>query len=232
MACAASGTGSSVKTTGSVYWRDCSSHDPKEAQTIMKSIMTWGAACLVIGLIAGGMYWSLHEWTERSEKPATLTPETVADYLHAVIEAQRTVYTTNVVDALESKGIHAEEHWKQQKALPLPAQMILDGGRLVAEKGMGIKYRLASLTPIYVWNAPVTDFERKGLEAVGKNPDKPFTGFIRIGRDRFFQAVYADRAVSQTCVQCHNAHLNSPKKDYQLNDVMGGIIITIPINEK
>lgn len=198
----------------------------------MKSIMTWGAACLVIGLIAGVTYWSLHEWTERSEKPATLTPETVADYLHAVIEAQRTVYTTNVVDALKDKGVYAEEHWKQQKALPLPAQMILDGGRLVSEKGVGMKYRLASLTPIYVWNAPATDFERKGLEAVGKNPDKPFTGFVRAGRDRFFQAIYADRAVSQTCVQCHNAHLNSPKKDYQLNDVMGGIIITIPINEK
>jgi uncharacterized protein DUF3365 len=198
----------------------------------MKPFMTWGAVCLAAGLIAGATFWSIHEWTVRSEKPFLLTPETVADYLHAVIEAQRTVYTTNVVDPLESKGIHAEEHWKQQKALPLPAQMILDGGRLVAEKGIGIKYRLASLTPIYVWNAPVTDFERKGLEAVGKNPDKPFTGFVRIGRDRFFQAIYADRAVSQTCVLCHNAHLNSPKKDYQLNDVMGGIIITIPISEK
>lgn len=197
----------------------------------MKSIMTWGAACLAVGLIAGGTYWSLHEWSVRSEKPVMLTPETVADYLHAVIEAQRTVYTTNVVDALQDR-VHAEEHWKQQKALPLPAQMILDGGRLVSEKGLGMKYRLASLTPIYVWNAPATDFERKGLEAVGRNPDKPFTGFVRAGRDRFFQAIYADRAVSQTCVQCHNAHANSPKKDYQLNDVMGGIIITIPIKEK
>jgi len=204
----------------------------KGAAHVTHSLMTWGAACLAIGLIAGAAYWGLREWMERSEKPVMLAPETVANYLHAVIEAQRTVYTTNVVDALESKGIHAEEHWKQQKALPLPAQMILDGGKLVAEKGIGIKYRLASLTPIYVWNAPATDFERKGLEAVGKNPDKPFTGFVRIGRDRFFQAVYPDRAVSQACVQCHNAHLNSPKKDYQLNDVMGGIVITLPVSDK
>lgn len=196
----------------------------------MKSPMTWIAACLAAGLVAGATYWGLHEWMEQREKPVTLTPDEVADYLHAVIEAQRTVYTTNVVDALDSKGIHAEEHWKQQKALPLPAQMILDGGRLVAEKGLGLKYRLASLTPIYVWNAPATDFERQGLEAVAKDPTKPFKGFVRIGRDRFFQAIYADRAVSQACVNCHNSHINSPKKDYKLNDVMGGIIITIPIN--
>jgi hypothetical protein len=198
----------------------------------MKSLLSWGAACLAVGLIAGATFWGISTWKTQSEQPFMLSPETVADYLHAVIEAQRTVYTTNVVDALKDKGVHAEEHWKQQKALPLPAQMILDGGRLVADKGLGIKYRLASLTPIYVWNAPANDFERKGLEAVAKNPDKPFTGFVRVGRDRFFQAIYADRAVSQTCVQCHNAHLNSPKKDYQLNDVMGGIIITIPIKEK
>jgi hypothetical protein len=198
----------------------------------MKSLLSWGAACLAVGLIAGATFWGISTWKTQSEQPFMLSPETAAEYLHAVIEAQRTVYTTNVVDALKDKGVLAEEHWKQQKALPLPAQMILDGGRLVADKGLGIKYRLASLTPIYVWNAPANDFERKGLEAVAKNPDKPFTGFVHVGRDRFFQAIYADRAVSQACVQCHNAHLNSPKKDYQLNDVMGGIIITIPIKEK
>ena len=197
----------------------------------MKSLATWGGACLAVGLVAGATFWSISTWKAQSEKPFMLSPETVADYLHAVIEAQRTVYTTNVVDALQDKGIHAEEHWKQQKALPLPAQMILDGGRLVAQKGVGIKYRLASNTPIYVWNAPATDFERKGLEAVGRNPDKPFTGFVRVGRDQFFQAIYADRAVSQGCVNCHNTHMNSPKKDYRLNDVMGGIIITIPVTE-
>lgn len=197
----------------------------------MKSLATWGGACLAVGLVAGATFWSIATWKAQSEKPFMLSPETVADYLHAVIEAQRTVYTTNVVDALQDKGIHAEEHWKQQKALPLPAQMILDGGRLVAQKGVGIKYRLASTTPIYVWNAPATDFERKGLETVGRNPDKPFTGFVRVGRERFFQAIYADRAVSQTCVTCHNTHMNSPKKDYRLNDVMGGIIITIPVTE-
>ncbi len=200
--------------------------------TGLRSALTWAVACLVTGSIAGVTYWGLHEWRERSEKPVMLAPEIVADYLHAVIEAQRTVYTTNVVDALQSKGVLAEEHWKQQKALPLPAQMILEGGRLVSQTGLGIKYRLASLTPIYVWNAPASDFERQGLEAVTKAPDKPFTGYVRVGRDRFFQAIYADKAISQACVSCHNSHSNSPKKDYKLNDVMGGIIITIPVGDK
>ena len=76
-----------------------------------------------------------------------------------------------------------------------------------------------------------SDFERKGLEAVSKNPSQPFTGFIREGGKRFFKAVYADTAVSHTCVDCHNAHANSPRQDYKLHDVMGGIIITLPVGQ-
>nr|MBP8199272.1 DUF3365 domain-containing protein [Nitrospira sp.] len=43
--------------------------------------------------------------------------------------------------------------------------------------------------------------------------------------------IYADRAVSESCVSCHNAHANSPRRDYKLNDIMGGVIVTIPISE-
>jgi len=69
------------------------------------------------------------------------------------------------------------------------------------------------------------------LEAVLKNPDKPYTGVIKSGKRQFFQAVYADRAVSEACVVCHNTHPMSPKRDFHLKDVMGGLVITIPLNQ-
>ena len=62
-------------------------------------------------------------------------------------------------------------------------------------------------------------------------PEKPFTGFYRQGGIRYFQGIYADRAVSESCVSCHNAHVNSPRRDFKLNDIMGGVIVTIPISE-
>ena len=170
---------------------------------------------------------------QRKEQLRTAIPlETVADYVHSVIEANRTIYTTHVVDKLQEKGIvEAAEQWRQEYALPLPAQFLIETGKLVAEESNGLKYRLASLTPIYVWNAPATDFERKGLDAVVANPTKPFTGFAQIGNTRYFQAIYADVAVSESCVKCHNAHPNSPRRNYKLNDVMGGLVITIPVTE-
>jgi hypothetical protein len=198
-----------------------------------RHVFLWGfllglalAAAAVMG------YWTISAHLKLAGSRG-IAPETVADYLHAVIEANRVIYTKNVVDKMQEHGIvEAAEHWKQQNTLPLPAQFLMDTGRLVAEKGSGIRYRLVSLSPIYVWNKPSTDFERQGLEVVTKNPSRPHTGFVRIGRDRFFQAVYPDLAVSQSCVNCHNQHINSPKKDYKLGDVMGGIVITIPAPEQ
>ena len=50
-----------------------------------------------------------------------------------------------------------------------------------------------------------------------------------MGRPQFFEAFYADMTVSQACLGCHNAHPNSPKRDFKTDDVMGGILITIPL---
>ncbi|MCP9456062.1 MAG: DUF3365 domain-containing protein [Nitrospira sp.] len=159
-----------------------------------------------------------------------ITPEKVADYVHAVLEANRTVYTTIIVNRLQQKGIlAATEQWEQDHTLPLPAQFLQQTGRLVAESGRGIRYRLIGLSPIYSRNAPATQFERQALEALQRHPERPVTGIVLSGKKRYFQAIYADRAVSPACVSCHNSHPLSPKQDFKLNDVMGAIAITIPL---
>ena len=187
---------------------------------------------IVFGLCLGLSAWGLSSFLRSPDSEVTLNPAKVAEQMHAIIEANRTIYATHVVDKLQAKGIvTAAEYWKQEDVLPLPAQFLIETGRLMSEKGTGLKYRLASLWPIYVWNAPSTDFERKGLEAIARDPKKPYTGFVRVGRERSFQAIYADIAISQSCIDCHNAHPNSPRRDFKLNDVMGGIVITIPVEE-
>ena len=161
---------------------------------------------------------------------AGISPERVADYVHAVLEAHRTIYTTHVVNRMQDKGIvPAAERWEQENALPLPAQLLQQSGQLAAESGSGIRYRLIGLVPIYQRNAPATDFERNALEALRRQPGRPITGIVSSGKKQYFQAIYADRAVSPVCVTCHNSHPLSPKQDFKLNEVMGGIAITIPL---
>ncbi len=183
---------------------------------------------LAVAVIVAGA-WTLSHGGKSDEVVAPIPAEKVADLVHAVIEADRTIYTTHVVERMQEKGItFAAEHWEQRNALPLPAQFLKLAGRLAAESGIGIRYGLISLWPIR--SGPTTEFERKGLEAVRTHPERPATSVVTSGRKRYFQAIYADRAVSKACVSCHNTHLLSPKRDFQLNDVMGGIVITIPLD--
>ena len=161
---------------------------------------------------------------------AGIPPEVVAEYIHAVIQADRTIYSTHVVDRLQDlKFPVAVEEWKSRGTLPLPAQMLQMAGQEIQGLGLGLRIRLASLGPIYKKNGPADQFERAGLEAVVKNPRKPYSGIITEGDKHFFKAIFADRAVSPTCVACHNSHELSTKRDYKLYDVMGGIIISFPV---
>jgi hypothetical protein len=184
-----------------------------------------------VAFLLGG-FWTaagLHAAKE-SPKSVGIAPKKVADYVHAVLEADRTFYTADIVNRLQEKGVVAStEHWEQDNTLPLPAQFLQHSGRLVAESGRGIRYRLIGFSPIYQRNAPATEFERKALDVLRREPDLPITGIVSSGKKQYFQAIYADRAISSACVTCHNSHPLSPKQDFQLNDVMGGIAIIIPL---
>ncbi|BCA55496.1 hypothetical protein W02_26360 [Nitrospira sp. KM1] len=161
-----------------------------------------------------------------------IAPETVTDYIHAVIEADRTFYTIHVVERQEQNGgAPAAENWRSKKnILPLPAQFLLEAGNLAATTGSKVRYRLISQWPINPQNGPQGRLEANGLSAVREHPERSVTGTVTIDNRLYFQAVYADRAVSRSCVECHNAHPNSQKKDFKIDDVMDGLVIEIPLD--
>lgn len=168
---------------------------------------------------------------KEADSPTCIPAETVADYVHRVIQADRTFYT-DIVERMQMRGIvFAAENWRETARLPLPAQFLLESGRLVDDHRGGLRFRLISNWAINKKNSPATDFERTGLTEILVNPDRPHTGVTTEGGTPVFQALYPDKAVSQTCVSCHNAHPNSPKKDFKTRDVMGGILLTIPLRQ-
>ncbi len=158
--------------------------------------------------------------------------ESVVDYLHSVLEADRTFYTVHVVERMQRRGvIESSEKWREASALPLPAQFFQEASSLASLTGSSVRYRLISLNPINKQSGPRNDFERKALEAVMAHPEQPYKGQVTEGGARYFQAVYADLAVSSVCVSCHNADPRSPKRDYKLRDVLGAVLISIPMPE-
>jgi hypothetical protein len=182
-----------------------------------------GASLLLMGFLGFG----------EKKKDGGVDPKDVADMLHAVMDADRAVYTKMVVQrlTLQDKVIAASEHFVDEKALPLPAQMFRMGAEAAAERTAKFSYSLLSLSPINKQNSARTDMERKGLEAIGANKGQNFYGEEKLGQKNYFTAVYPDIAVAEACVKCHNEHKDSPRRDFKLGDVMGAVVIRLPVSE-
>jgi hypothetical protein len=186
-----------------------------------------------IGDVMGGIIIDL-PLSRRTEKNVDekflLAPEVVADYVHSVLESDRTVYARHIVNRLEEQGVlHSKEKWENAGSLMLPAQFLLNSSKAIKSKKLGLDFRLISLYPINPQNRPANEFEQNGLESVEVHPIRPYTKHSRIGRKAYFQAIYPDIAVTRGCVNCHNGHPSSPKKDFALDDVMGGILVGFPV---
>jgi hypothetical protein len=166
----------------------------------------------------------------RAGAEGRVTPRAMADAVHAVIEADRTVYTRYIVNRLqiEEKLIEADEHY--EKALPLPSQMLRMGSELVAEKDIGVSYALLSLWPINKQNGAKTKVEKAGLQYIADHPRKIYYTEEELGDSSLFTAVYPDKAVAEACVSCHNNHKDTPKRDFKLDDVMGGVVVRVALH--
>ena len=160
-----------------------------------------------------------------------IEPKQMADALHMVMESDRTVYTRMIVNrlAVEEKVIKASEHWKDDKALVLPAQMFRYGAEMVAEKGANFSYSLLSLWPVNKQNSPKTEVEKTGLKYIADNPGKNYYAEETLGDSKYFTAIYPDTAVAKACISCHNDHKDSPRSDFKMGEIMGGVVIRIPV---
>ncbi len=171
-----------------------------------------------------------------------IAPDIVADYVHTVMAADRTAYTKHVVNrskTLEGKNkadgvlnIEATEGWQQKDGIPLPAQMFRLGSEIASEES-AFTYNLISPWNINDSQAPKNDFEKEAMNAVLETGD-PYKGEQDVAGQKYFSALYPDIAVAEACVTCHNTHPihleRYPDKVFKLNDVMGGVMINIPLD--
>lgn len=189
-----------------------------------KSVIAISVAAIALGLTACG-----------SEKVVStgIAPATLTDNMFAIMKADRTTYTKLIIQRLakKEKVIKASEHWEDEKALVLPAQMFRHASEIIGEQDLGFTYSLQSIWPINKQNAPKTPMEKQGLEYLNDNPGENFYGEESLGGTTYFTAVYPDVAVADACVSCHNDHKDTPKTDFKIGDTMGGVVIRVALNK-
>ena len=186
-------------------------------------------SALALG-IAAVMAQPIAALAEATDTPM-FSPKQMTDWLHLVMSSDRTVYTRLIVNRLQNKEkvIKASEHFEDDKALVLPAQMFRFGAEMVGESTDDFSYSLLSKWPINKQNAPRTDAEKTGLAYIAANKGENYYTTEELGGQKYFTAVYADTAVAPACVTCHNDHKDTPRSDFKLGDVMGGVVIRVPI---
>jgi serine/threonine protein kinase len=118
--------------------------------------------------------------------------------------------------------------------LRIPATFLHDIGEQLARTGRsGVKVRQYSDLP-FPWRTgggPRDAFENEALRRLRQSKGQETVHeFTEIGGERVVRYAQA-RVMQRSCVECHNTHPKSPKKDWQVGDVRGVLEIIRPLDK-
>ena len=177
-----------------------------------------------------GVY-SLYIYQERIEQTQRMALMT-AGFLSRKTAADRQYYNSTVVKrALESGLTVSSTYQNKDRSIPVHTTFMKEAGQTLGVEG-SLQMELVSLTPINQANAPRDAFQREALERFVKGSDTSSHSFGDHKGKESLRYMIPDIATSQTCVDCHNTQAASPRKDYRIGDVIGGLEIILPIESE
>lgn len=134
----------------------------------------------------------------------------------------RKYYSENIIGALSANDqvIITAEHKGMANRIPSPATLIHELSDEATAQGLSID--LTSPYPFANRNGRRMDaFSERAWDTLQVDPEQSvFEQFDNDGK-RSVRIAIADTMSTQACVNCHNSHPDSPKKDWQLNDLRG-----------
>jgi methyl-accepting chemotaxis protein len=156
--------------------------------------------------------------------------ETIAQY-----KTLRAYYTENVVKKVTSNGTMRVSfgHRGEDNVIPLPATVIHDLSEEFARSANGPRLKLYSDYPFpNRVDRRLDDFARNAMKFLQSHPEETFVRVEDVSGEETVRVAIPDRMSSKSCVDCHNSHASSPKKDWKLGDVRGVLEVSFPIAEK
>jgi eukaryotic-like serine/threonine-protein kinase len=185
---------------------------------------------LAVSLSSAFGLWELSRLSEHLVQSSAL--ESAAQQSELLDEVNN-LYSADVVERAKLKGVEATHDYTARKgAIPLPATFTIDLGRHLSERNeSGVQVRLYSDYPFRSRKdgGPKDDFERDALAKLRESPAVPFYRFEEIQGRPSLRYATAQR-MQQTCVQCHNGHSDSVKKDWKEGEVAGVLEIIRPLD--
>jgi len=163
-------------------------------------------------------------WLDLSNLGETALRRQASD-LNSVISSVRAYYGSNVVGRVlaahgkETQVVHNYEDIPG--AIPIPATLSLELGKVISEQQQNIIYRFVSDFPFKNRAPhPLDAFEKDALNSLRANPHQKI---VDVKRSLFSDDVrlVAPIMMGPACVSCHNSHPESQKRDWKVGDVRG-----------
>ncbi len=155
-----------------------------------------------------------------------------AESIHAQIMADREYYASVVVPRiLELGGTLGSRYHDVRGRLPLPATFVREASEISKKEHGGYTAQLISPWPINKNQGLKDQFHREAFSALALNPGRHISRIDAVEGRPSMRVLMSDIASAQSCVDCHNAHPESPKHDFKLHDLMGGLEVIVPIDQ-
>lgn len=152
----------------------------------------------------------------------------------AMLEQVNDFYDEQVVDRLRGTGVVVTHNYTTMKgSIPLPATLTIELGKQLSQGESGVQVRLYSDHPFRPRmrsgdGGPKDTFERDALDRLTQDPESPVYSFEDY-RGRPSLRYASARRMKKTCVDCHNKHDDSTKRDWKEGDVPGVLEIIRPL---
>lgn len=141
-----------------------------------------------------------------------------------IFDNVRSFYGSDVVArVLRANGaVTATHHYQElEGGIPVPATLSIELGKRIGSEDGSIKYRFLSDRPFKGRELHTMDaFEEQAIARLRADPSRPVVEVSGSLFDRQVR-VAAPVVMSPVCVRCHNAHPDSPKRDWKVGDVRG-----------
>ena len=183
----------------------------------------------VIALVVGCAVWMIHQQNV-SRLQDKLTKR--ADSITTQILADRDYYSRVIVPRLiQMGGIVDADYHQAHGRFPLPVTFVQEVSDQIVAQGGLYKSQLISPWPINERKGLSDQFQREAFDYIKSHSAEQFFRLDTLEGRVVFRYLSADRATAQSCLDCHNNHPLSPKRDFKLNDVVGGLEIIIPADQ-
>ncbi|MEM7476092.1 MAG: protein kinase [Planctomycetota bacterium] len=218
---------------GEKFWRWCRSYPLAAGLLVAVPIVTLGGFAYLSWLSTH----FVHSTALESTRMEANMLENINEY-----------YSESVIGRLDQTQVPVTHQYiDTPNSLPLPFTFMIDAAEQITDDESGMQVKIFSENPWRQKCGPQDDFELRAIEALsckankssGDESEQCYAGEASANERSYYEFGLDDgepvlryaraQIMQQSCVNCHNNEVTSPKRDWTVGEVAGVLSITRPL---